>query len=399
MSVYSWTSNEEYASIVSDLITDSAELARICERFAVAEFITIDTEFMREKTYYSQLCLVQIADDEGAVAIDPLADGLDLAPLYTLLNDAPCVKVFHACRQDIEIFFHATGKIPTPIFDSQVAAMVCGYGDSVSYEALVRSITEAQIDKSARFTDWSRRPLSSKQLSYALSDVTHLRKIYRTLKARLEREGRESWVEEEMTLLTAPGTYEMIPEEAWKRVKLKSRKPRLVAMVRAIATWREKEAQRRNMPRNRIFRDDSLMDLAGHPPKNIEGFARIRGFGEGFARSRFAKDLMRVVQETQALPEDALPKVEREKNRGEKAGPIADLLKLLLKINSRRHHVAPKLIANALDLEMLSADPDMDHPLQHGWRFEVFGRDAQALMRGELAFAAKDKAIQLVDLT
>lgn len=381
------------------LIADSAQLAAFCARVSKADFITVDTEFMRERTYWPQLCLIQVAGPDEVAAIDPLAQGMDLKPLLDLLVDERVLKVFHAARQDIEIFFHLTGRIPTPLFDTQVAAMVCGYGDSVSYETLAAQLAGARIDKSVRFTDWSARPLTDRQISYALADVTHLRKVYEGLAKRLKASGRAHWLQEEMATLLEPGTYRLDPDEAWRRLKPRSgSKPRLLAILREVAAWREREAQRRDIPRNRIVRDETIVDIAAHAPSTVEDLARLRGLSKSMAEGRMGQDILVAVAQGISLPEDQIPVLPPPVEMPGGLGPVVELLKVLLKIKCERQQVAQKLVASTADLERIAADDNADVPALHGWRREVFGEDALALKHGRLALAMKGKRIVLMPL-
>ena len=378
-------------------ITDTDTLAALCTRLRQADFVTIDTEFLRDNTYYSLLCLVQLADDEGAAAVDPLANGLDLTPLFELLDDPSVLKVMHACRQDMEIFYQMTGHTPKPVFDTQIAATVCGFGESVGYETLVTKIAREQVDKTARYTDWSKRPLSDTQIDYALGDVTHLRVIYRHLSEQLRKTGREDWVAEDMAVLTDPALYEVDPETAWQRIKIRSNKPRFLALVQKIAAWREREAQRRNLPRNRVLKDDTLLEIAAHGPSNVEDLDNIRGLARGFSRSSAGKSLFSAIEQANALPADALPRVDRGKPRNP-TPPMADLLKVLLKIKCQEAGVAPRMVASAQDIESWAADPAQDFPGLHGWRRAIFGEDALKLLDGSLALTVHGQNIDVVEL-
>jgi len=380
------------------LIENTAELAALCEGWAKADYITVDTEFMRENTFYAILCLVQVAGPDGAVAIDPLAPGMDLTPLYDLLAAPRPLKVFHAARQDLEIFFNKTGSVPTPIFDTQVAAMVCGFGESVGYETLAARLAGARIDKSSRFTDWSRRPLSERQVRYALEDVIHLRTAYEKLARNLERSGRASWLDDEMALLSDPATYQLHPENSWKRLKVRHAKPRFLAVLREIAAWREVEAQTRDIPRNRILRDEALLEIAGHPPRDIEELLRIRGMGRGLAEGKRGQTLLAAVERAMALPEDQLPSLPHYEAPSRNIGPLMELLKVLLKLRCDEEDVAAKLIANTTDLERIASNDDAEVPALQGWRREIFGNDALALKRGELALAAKGDKVSVIRL-
>jgi len=378
-------------------ITTTDALVQLCERLQKAEFITVDTEFLRDHTYYPKLCLIQVASDDEAHCIDPLASGIDLSPLLEIFEDESVLKVMHACRQDMEIFFQIMGKLPAPIFDTQIAAMVCGFGDSVGYETLVTKIAKAQLDKSARYTDWSKRPLSDKQLTYALGDVTFLREIYRTLHEELVDTGRESWVEEETAPLRETSLYHIEPEEAWHRLKVRTNKPRFLGLLQCLAAWRERQAQERDMPRNRIAKDETLFEVAAHPPKEIEDFDRMRGIPKGFSRSKAGKALFDAVQEGMRIPEDQLPHIARAKPRPA-TPPMADLLKVLLKIKCQQAKVATRMVASAAELESWAAMPKTDIRALHGWRYDIFGADAVKLMEGNLALTARRGDIDVVEL-
>lgn len=367
-----------------DLITTTDELASACFRLAAHPFVTVDTEFLRETTYYPKLCLIQIASPDEAVLVDPLAEGLDLAPFMGLMTDQNVVKVFHAARQDLEIVWMLGRVLPTPLFDTQVAAMVCGYGDSVGYEQLVNDLAKARIDKSSRFTDWSRRPLSEAQLVYAESDVTHLRDIYLALQADLAASGRESWVAEEMAVLNSPGTYEVKPENAWQRLKGRLRKPKELAVLMELAAWREREAQHRDVPRQRVLKDDALMDIVQRAPRSAEALGELRSVPNGFERSRAGGEVVAAVERALALDPRTLPRLERERGRPSNAA-VLDLLKVLLKATAEAERVAPKIIASTDDLEEIAADDAADVPALHGWRRELFGEKALALKNGSLA--------------
>jgi len=378
-------------------ITTTDALVQLCERLQKAEFITVDTEFLRDHTYYPQLCLVQVASDDEAHCIDPLASGIDLSPLLELFADESVLKVMHACRQDMEIFDQIMDTLPAPIFDTQVAAMVCGFGDSVGYETLVTKIVHAQLDKSARYTDWSKRPLSDKQLTYALGDVTYLREIYRKLQAELVETGRESWVEEELAPLRETSLYRVEPEDAWLRLKVRTNKPRFLGLLKSLASWRELQAQQRDMPRGRIAKDDVLFEVAAHPPKDISDFDKMRGIPTGFSRSKAGKALFDAVQEGMKIPEKDLPHISRAKPRPP-TPPMADLLKVLLKIKCQNAKVATRMIASADELETLAASPNIDIRALHGWRYDIFGADALKLINGNIALTARRGDIEVVEL-
>lgn len=377
-------------------ITTTSQLAAFCASLAGEAYVTVDTEFMRERTYWSKLCLVQLGGAKGAVAVDPLAEGIDLAPLYRLMADPKILKVFHAARQDVEIFVNATGQVPTPLFDTQVAAMVCGFGESASYETLADKLAGARIDKSSRFTDWSARPLTEKQVTYALGDVTHLRVVYEKLRAQLEKSGRAAWVQEEMAILTAPATYQTEPQEAWRRLKLRTDKPKLRAVLREVAAWREIEAQRLNVPRGRVMKDETLLEVAHHAPATATELSRTRGLHTGFAESRQGQEILAAVAHALSLPSSQYPAGETRRVMPQGAGAVLDLLKVLLKQVSEEHGVAVKLIATADDLEAMVVDDAADVPPLRGWRRELFGNSALALKRGELALAIKGRKVAVL---
>jgi len=381
------------------LISDSDSLAAFCRSLAGADFITVDTEFMRDNTFWPRLCVVQIAGADDAMAIDTLDPGIDLGPLIDLLMDRNVLKVFHAARQDVEIFFHMTGSVPAPLFDTQVAAMVCGFGDSVGYETLVRRLAGAQIDKSSRFTDWSLRPLTAKQVSYALDDVIHLRKVYAKLRRRLEKSGRSAWLEEEMAVLTDPATYRLHPEDSWKRLKTRSHNPRYLAILREVAAWREREAQRRDLPRNRVLRDEALFEIAAHRPHSVKELARTRGLSRKIAEGPLGEGALAAVRRGESVPEDAFPtpSLRAELPRG--LGPVVTLLKVLLQMKAEAHDVAARLIASSEDLGRIAAEDEPDVSAMRGWRYELFGRDARALKNGEVALAVEGKALGLVQIS
>lgn len=380
------------------ILTAAADVAALCRRLHAAPYVAIDTEFMRERTFWPKLCLVQVASAEEAWAIDPLADGMDLAPLYALLDDPQVLKVFHAARQDIEIFFHQTGRLPHPIFDTQVAAMVCGFGESVSYETLAARLAKATVDKSSRFTDWSHRPLTEKQIAYALSDVTHLRKIYEKLAAKLQATGRSSWVESEMDVLTSPATYRIEPANAWRRLKPRSSHPRFLNVLQAVAAWRESEAQGRDLPRGRVLKDEALLEIAAHPPADALQLSRIRMVGTGFAEGKLGPSLLAAVQTGLAQPASAAPTLERPDALPNGLGPLIELLRVLLKMKCDEHDVAQKLVATSSDLERVAADDAADVPALQGWRREIFGEAALALKHGRLGLAAEGRKVKLVAL-
>jgi len=380
------------------LIADSAELAAFCKRQAKAEFITVDTEFMRDSTYWPKLCLAQVGGPQEAAAVDTLAPDIDLAPLLTLMKNTKVLKVFHSARQDLEIFFLLMDALPEPIFDSQVAAMVCGFGDSVGYDKLVRKLTGKRIDKSKRFTDWSRRPLKQSQIDYALSDVVHLRPVYEKLRRQVENRARTAWLDEEMAVLNSPDTYRLEPETAWRRLKTRSASPRYLALLRALAAWREAEAQRRDVPRNRVLRDEQMFDIAAHHPATAEELSHTRGFSRDAARGRIGQAILAALEEGMAVPEADCPEPPPQRDQPAGLGPLVDLLKVLLKLQCERHDVAQKLVASVADLERIAADDDAEVPALTGWRHEIFGKEALALKQGRLALGMKGKSLDLVSL-
>ena len=379
-------------------ITTTEELARFCAPLATVDYVTVDTEFMRETTYWPKVCLIQLAGPDEARVIDPLADGLSLEPLLELLRNRNVLKVFHAARQDLEIFYKLMGEVPAPLFDSQVAAMVCGFGDQVSYEQLVSKLAGAQVDKSSRFTDWARRPLTEKQVRYALGDVTYLRKIYEKLNAKLVKTGRADWLSEEMALLADPETYETPPDNAWRRLKPRTAKGEYLAVLQAAAAWREVEARARDIPRQRIVRDETMMEIAAHPPKSADDLERMRGLSKGFAEGKMGQGLLAAITAKLASPKDSWPVLEREPDLPRGIGPLVELLKVLLKLKCDDHDVAQKLLANSSDLDKIAADDNANVPAMQGWRRELFGEDALRLKRGEIALAAQGHKIKLVDL-
>lgn len=378
------------------LITTTADLKALCDRLTGAEFVTVDTEFMREKTYWSKLCLIQLASAEEAVAIDPLASGMDITPFYDFMNNSPVLKVLHGGRQDVEIFYHDTGKIPSPLFDTQIAAMVCGFGDQIGYEALVHDLTGEKVDKGSRFTDWSSRPLTDRQIEYAISDVVHLRPVYEKLKKRIKKFGRMDWVAEEMAELCAPATYENPPQEAWHRIRLHNNRARALGILREIAAWREIEARRINIPRGRLIKDEALAEMATHPPTTIETMARMRSVHQGFAESAKGHELLNVIKHAMNLPEEDCPKIEKKPHLPQGLAPTIDLLRVLLKTKCDEHFVAPKLLASASDLEMIAAFDKPDVRAMHGWRYEIFGKDAMDLKAGKLALSIDKRKVRIV---
>lgn len=382
------------------MISDTASLAAFCDSLAAAPYVTVDTEFMREKTYYPQLCLVQVGGPDEAKAIDPLAPGIDLAPLFKLLRDPGILKVFHAARQDIEIFLHLMGDVPAPLFDTQVAAMVCGFGDAVSYENLASQLAKARIDKSMRFTDWSLRPLTEKQIQYALADVTHLRVAYEKLARKLEKNGRTEWLAEEMAELTHPDTYRVLPENAWKRLKPRSSSPKFLGVLKELAAWREREAQERDIPRQRLVRDETLTEIAANHPTTVADLSRTRGLGKGLVEGKMGQAILEAVQRGLKLPDDQIPKPADRVDLPRGLGPVVDLLKVLLKMKCDEHGVASKLVANSADIDAIAADDKADVPALHGWRRELFGEDALKLKHGRLGlgFCTDGRKLRLVPL-
>jgi ribonuclease D len=369
-------------------IVTTDELAAACARLAQHPFITVDTEFLRETTYYPILCVIQIASTDEAVVIDAIASGIDLAPFFELMNNEKVLKVFHAARQDIEICWHRAGKLPHPIFDTQVAAMVLGYGDAISYDQLVQRITGDLLDKSSRFTDWTRRPLTDAQLNYAVSDVTHLRDVFRALDADLHKRGRTEWVSAEMEILTSPDTYRSDPEHAWQRLKSRVRKPKELAVLMEVAAWREREAQSRDIPRGRVLKDDVLGDIAVQAPTTIEKLGHLRSLPKGFERSKWGESIVEAVNRGVARDPKTLPRLERSRGMAN-GGATVELLKVLLRMTAERHAVAAKVIATVDDLENIACDDNADVPALKGWRRELFGNKALALKRGELALAVE----------
>jgi len=386
------------ASTEHSIITDTEALSVFCARLAKAPFVTVDTEFMRESTFWAQLCLVQMAGPGEAAIIDPFAAELDLSPFYELMADERVLKVFHAARQDIEIFVHKAGAVPHPIFDTQIAAMVCGYGDQVSYDQLVYRITGDQIDKSSRFTDWSHRPLSEKQIAYAISDVTHLRDIYLSLSAQLAEQDRTTWLDEEMAVLVDIATYRTHPEDAWQRLKLRVKKPRQLAVMQALAAWREREAQSRDVPRGRVLKDDAIYEIALQQPRDAEALGRLRTIPRGFERSSTARAILAATAEVYERPESALPRLPRPRSAPEHASAAAELMKVLLKMVAEEQGVAARIIASTEDLERIAVDDRADVPALRGWRRQLFGEQALALKRGELALSMSRHGVTAVSL-
>lgn len=382
-------------------LTTTEELAQFCDMARSQPYVTIDTEFLRERTYYSKLCLIQMAvpdfDGDDAVLVDPLVGDMSLEPLYELFRDTSVVKVFHAARQDLEIFFVEAGVFPEPLFDTQVAAMVCGFGEQVGYETLVRRIAKQSLDKSSRFTDWSRRPLTDAQKKYALADVTHLRKIYEFLAGKLEENNRTHWVTEEITTLTSADTYTLLPEDAWQRVKTRTTAPKFLAIVRELAKFRESHAQERNVPRNRVFKDDALIELASTKPGSLADLGRSRLLLREARKGEIAEGILKAVKAGIECPQSDMPKVANPKDKAQVNPALADLLRVLLKAKTEKSGVASKLIAPTSDLDRL-ASGERDVPALSGWRREVFGEDALRLCDGQIALTAKGSSIKIIKL-
>jgi len=378
-------------------ITSTADLAEFCARLGGQTFVAVDTEFMRETTYWPKLCLIQAASPGGIEAtIDPLAEGLDLGPFLDVMRDTSILKVFHAARQDVEIF-HNLGAIPRPLFDTQIAGMAAGFGEQIAYDALARKILKVELDKSSRFTDWARRPLSEAQLTYALADVTHLAALYPILRARLEKAGRLSWVTEEMAAMCDPALYDVEPENAWRRLKPRKHTVKYLAVFRAVAAWRERTAQQRDQPRGRILKDEAIDELAAQAPTNVDGFNRLRSVPKGFSGSRYGPELIEAINAALADPEGYAPKIERDSGPvSPAAGAVVELLKVLLKARAEDAGVASKLIATVADLEKIASDDHVDAPALHGWRREAFGEDALKLKRGELALVLDGTRVRVV---
>ena len=378
------------------LITETPVLDDLCGRLAAEPYVTVDTEFMRERTYWPELCVVQLAGAGDVAVVDAFAPGLDLAPLGRLLADTNVVKVFHAARQDVEIFLQLFGAVPVPLFDTQVAAMVAGFGDQVGYEGLVAGLAGGQIDKAHRFSDWSARPLSPAQLAYAAADVTHLRTVYERLTARLERDGRGAWVAEEMGVLAEPATYRPDPETMWERLRPRTSNRRMLGALRAIAAWREREAQRINIPRQRVVRDESLLEIAATAPESVEALGRIRGVTRGFAEGAAGVSLLEAIAQAAALPDSALPEARAARDGARPSPALVALLKVLLAEKAESHDVAPKLLASSDDIDRLAAEDEPDVPALHGWRRGVFGEDALALKLGSIALGVQGRRIKLI---
>ena len=381
------------------LIENTKDLKSLCTRLKKSRFITVDTEFIREKTYWPHLCLIQVCgDDEEPYAIDPLAEGIDLSPFWEVMQDKKVLKVFHACRQDLEIFLNETGKLPANIFDTQVAAMVCGFGEQVSYEMLVNTLARKKIDKSSRFTDWALRPLTSKQLKYALADVTHLRRIYEKIIAQLEKMNRASWIRDEMKDLSDKSNYITKPEDAWERVKVPVYKQRTLCVLKEIAAWREQLAQEVNVPRGRIMKDEALAEIATHPPKTVEDMAKMRNVHQGFAQSERGQQLLAAVARGLEMDVEDGPVREARPQLPPGTGPTMELLRVLLKFKCEQEKVAQKLLCTAAELEQIAAyGEDADVPALRGWRKKIFGKDALDVRAGKLGIAVENGLLKIVD--
>jgi ribonuclease D len=376
-----------------ELITSTAALAAFCARATEFDFVTVDTEFLRETTYWPKLCLLQAATPDEAILVDPLADGLSLEPFFDLLANPKIVKVFHAARQDIEIFVKLSGKVPQNIFDTQIAASVCGFGDSISYDNLVRSVTGVELDKSSRFTDWSHRPLTEKQRLYALADVTHLRDIYLKLLEQVTATHRWDWVEDELDILRSIDTYVVKPENAWERLKAKLSKPRDLAALQALAAWRERRAQDGDQPRSRVLKDDALVELAQQRPQTPDAFDKLRAVQRGYGRSAAAAEIINMLKAVEALPKNELPPAAERYRGPSPKGAVGDLIRVLLKAVSEEHGVAARILATSDDIDAIVLDDEADVPALHGWRRKLFGDKALAIKHGRIGLAATRKGV------
>jgi len=380
------------------VITETADLEALCQEMAQQPFVAVDTEFMRETTYWPKLCLIQAAAPGVEAVIDPLAEGLALAPFMELMANEKVLKVFHAARQDLEIFLKIRGRLPHPVFDTQIAAMACGYGDTIAYDALVQQVLKRRLDKSSRFTDWSRRPLSTAQLEYALADVTHLRDLYPRIHDKLQSEGRLNWLDEEHDYLLDPAIYDTTPENSWNRLKLRKTTADYVLGLQVAAAWRERQAQQRDVPRGRIVKDEALYEIAEQRPKNAADFDRMRAVPRGFGNSRAATDLIQALERAFSDPDRAVYKHERAPPVPPGLGPTVELLKVLLRFEAEHHNVAPRLIASASEVEAIAADDNADVPALRGWRREVFGERALSLKHGKLALSLKNGKVAVEDV-
>ncbi|MET0688708.1 MAG: ribonuclease D [Methyloceanibacter sp.] len=376
-----------------NLITRTEELAEVCARLGSAEFVAVDTEFMREQTFWPRLCLIQMAGGGTEVLVDSLAPGMDLTPFFELMVNERVLKVFHSARQDVEIVHHLARVIPHPIFDTQVAAMVCGFGEAVSYSMLVKRLLNRNLDKTSRFTDWSRRPLSERQLTYALGDVLYLRDLYPKLRSQLDKSERASWLNEEMGVLTDPATYELHPEQAWRRLKMRVKTPKALAVLIELAAWREREAQAQDVPRSRILKDEALYDIASQAPRTVDDLGSLRTLHDGFARSMRGRAVLDAVSRGLERDPKSIPPIERGEPMPPEAQAVVDLLRVLLKATAGKHGVAPKLIATSEELEEIARSDDEEVPVLRGWRRKLFGDDALALKRGELSLAIEGGAV------
>ncbi|KAB0539897.1 ribonuclease D [Pseudochrobactrum algeriensis] len=382
-----------------ELITTTQGLEQAVSQLSKSDFVTVDTEFIRETTFWPELCLIQMASPDTTALVDALAPGIDLSSFFALMADKSVVKVFHAARQDIEIVFHLGNLIPEPVFDTQVAAMVCGFGDAISYDQLVARITGVNLDKSSRFTDWRRRPLSDKQLDYALADVTHLRDVYLYLQDRLTKEGRNDWVSEEIRILTARETYDMHPDDAWKRLKIRLRKPAELAVMQKVAAWRERAARERNVPRGRVIKDDTIQEIAQQQPRDAEALSRLRTIPKGWERSSHAQGLVEAINEALSIPKEDMPRLPKQYNAPEGTGAASDVLKLLLKIITEDHGVAPKVVASSDDIDQIAAKGNAaDVPALKGWRRELFGEKALQMIEGKIGIKFENRKIKAVPL-
>ena len=378
------------------LITTTQALAELCTRLAAEPYVTVDTEFMREKTYFPELCVVQLAGAHDVAVVDAQAQGIDLAPLGALLANPDVVKVFHACRQDIEIFLLRYGAVPARIFDTQIAAMVAGFGDQVGYGELVANLAGFHIDKAHRFSDWSARPLTPAQITYAAADVTHLRVVYERLTSRLSADNRLDWVAEDMGALADPATYRVDPERAWERLKLRTNNRRQLALIQHITAWREREAQRINIPRQRLLKDEQIPEIAALAPDTADALTRARGISSGFATGKSGASLLAAIAAAKAIPEENLPRQERQREQNRASPALISLLKVLLNARAEQNNVAPRLIASTDEIEALALENTENNPALHGWRAEMFGTDAQRLIRGEIALSAQGKRVKIV---
>ncbi|MEO0329662.1 MAG: ribonuclease D [Pseudomonadota bacterium] len=381
-----------------EIVSDTNNLEKACKLLAQHPHCTVDTEFLRESTFWPELCLIQMAGPDHAFIVDVLADGISLDPFFELMADRDTLKVFHAARQDIEIVHHLCGEIPNPVFDTQVAAMVCGYGDSIYYDQLVNRITGVRLDKSHRFTDWSKRPLSNQQLEYALADVTHLNDVFAEIEAKLEQMDRHHWVAEEMDILTSPSTYDVPPENAWYRLKLRAKKPRELLITQKVAEWREITARHNNVPRGRVIKDDAIYDIATRAPSNIKQLIGLRSLSRGFDKARYGDSLLECIAMAKAIPEEDLPRMPRQRRMPEGNSAATEMLKVLLKIIAEEHGVAAKIIATVDDLDKIAGDDKADVAALKGWRKKLFGDKALELKSGHLGLVYRDRRIQVVEL-